>query len=152
MGTPAKKPEYLFQFTEAELAEWWNYAACMDHPQADDWFAEGARGAEEASRAISLCNRCPVRTDCLAYAMGHPEVEGIWGGLTRPQRRQLAAGVSVVPAHRPGFCVKDLHDLSVHGRDKFKVNRDGVPVRNGVACRPCEVERVREIRARRRAS
>ena len=114
MGTPAKKPEYLFQFTEAELADWWNYAACMDHPQADDWFAEGARGAEEASRAIALCKRCPVQTKCLSYAMGHPEVEGIWGGLTAPERRVVrkSGDMSSRPVVR--LCARG-HDQAVHG-------------------------------------
>lgn len=36
-------------------------------------------------RALALCARCPIREDCLEWALTHDEV-GIWGGLTDPQR------------------------------------------------------------------
>jgi WhiB family redox-sensing transcriptional regulator len=32
---------------------------------------------------------CPVRGECLAYALEHDERFGIWGGLSERQRRQL---------------------------------------------------------------
>ena len=38
---------------------------------------------------IAICNRCPVREDCLKFALDHDEEFGIWGGLTEWQRRQI---------------------------------------------------------------
>jgi WhiB family redox-sensing transcriptional regulator len=35
--------------------------------------------------AKTVCGRCRVSAQCLAYAMG-TEHEGIWGGTTRPER------------------------------------------------------------------
>ena len=36
-----------------------------------------------------MCARCPVRTECLEYALGNQEKFGIWGGLSERERRQL---------------------------------------------------------------
>lgn len=53
------------------------------------------RLAREAA-ARTVCGRCPVVSACLAYALGTVEGgpferEGMWGGLTATQRRQLLA-------------------------------------------------------------
>lgn len=73
----------------------------MPHPVTDqDWRAQGrcagedpnlwfAVGALEHKMAKRLCRGCPVRYDCLAYAMEHPVDHGIWGGLTERERRRL---------------------------------------------------------------
>jgi len=36
----------------------------------------------------SVCAGCPVRTECLAFAMVTNEKFGIWGGLSERQRRR----------------------------------------------------------------
>ncbi len=36
----------------------------------------------------SVCQRCPVRDNCLQWAIDNDEV-GVWGGLTHEQRRSL---------------------------------------------------------------
>ncbi len=41
------------------------------------------------SHAITICHNCPVKTPCLEYALAH-KLEGIWGGTTHRQRRQIA--------------------------------------------------------------
>lgn len=38
-----------------------------------------------AQHAMAVCRACPVRRQCLEFAIEHNE-EGIWGGTTRPQR------------------------------------------------------------------
>ena len=42
------------------------------------------------STAKRICADCPVRQECLDYAMRVHEPFGIWGGLTEAERRQLA--------------------------------------------------------------
>jgi WhiB family redox-sensing transcriptional regulator len=42
--------------------------------------------------AKRICARCEVRAECLAYALEHPELEGVWGGLTERERRQQQLG------------------------------------------------------------
>lgn len=39
--------------------------------------------------ARKLCKVCPVRDLCLSYAMTQPEVDGMWGGLSPDERKQL---------------------------------------------------------------
>ena len=41
--------------------------------------------------AKSICARCPVRTECLEYALRVHEPIGIWGGLNEAERRQLTS-------------------------------------------------------------
>jgi hypothetical protein len=43
---------------------------------------------DDPSHAIALCLTCPVREDCLAYAIDH-EQHGIWGGTVPAQREQM---------------------------------------------------------------
>ena len=35
------------------------------------------------------CTTCPVRTDCLEYALTHNIEHGVWGGATEKDRRML---------------------------------------------------------------
>ena len=44
---------------------------------------------ETAEPAQQICARCPVRQQCLDYAISHAIVHGIWGGLTERDRRAL---------------------------------------------------------------
>ncbi len=39
--------------------------------------------------ARALCSRCPVRDECLDYALTVQEPHGIWGGLNELERRRL---------------------------------------------------------------
>jgi WhiB family transcriptional regulator, redox-sensing transcriptional regulator len=39
--------------------------------------------------AKAICGGCPVRVDCLEYAIRIHETHGIWGGLNELERRLL---------------------------------------------------------------
>jgi WhiB family redox-sensing transcriptional regulator len=41
------------------------------------------------SRAVALCNLCPVQDKCLMIAVNNGEEFGIWGGFTSRERRKL---------------------------------------------------------------
>jgi WhiB family redox-sensing transcriptional regulator len=47
-----------------------------------------ARQQREAE-AKAICAGCPVRPDCLAYALDTRESYGIWGGLNEDERRAM---------------------------------------------------------------
>lgn len=54
----------------------------------DLWYPE--RG-ESHRHAIDICNTCPVRDDCLEFALTNNERYGIWGGYSERQRRRMRA-------------------------------------------------------------
>lgn len=57
-------------------------AACRDE-DLDMFFAVGD-GQEEQAKAV--CRRCPVRWECLTYALETRQRHGVWGGLTAEER------------------------------------------------------------------
>ena len=40
-------------------------------------------------QAKAICSACPVRVECLEYAIRTHETHGIWGGLNELERRLL---------------------------------------------------------------
>jgi WhiB family transcriptional regulator, redox-sensing transcriptional regulator len=77
---------------------WISCAACANEP-TDLFFPEDAAGTELAK---AICHGCPVRAECISYAVAIPSLDGIWGGLTRQERYRLgiAAAVAVVAAEK----------------------------------------------------
>jgi Transcription factor WhiB len=51
------------------------------------WFPDKGQSARVATR---ICAACPVRAECLAYALERDERFGVWGGLSERERRKLA--------------------------------------------------------------
>lgn len=57
----------------------------------DLWFNDGGlledTGYQVSNRqAVKLCKMCPVKTQCLEYALVNDETHGIWGGMSRRER------------------------------------------------------------------
>ena len=66
---------------------WMTNAACLGC-DPDMFFP--ARGESWIWRdAIAVCETCPVRVECLEFALDHNEKVGIWGGYTERQRRRM---------------------------------------------------------------
>lgn len=65
---------------------WKDRAACQGLPDHFFFPPPKIRISPEIRR---ICGGCPVRTDCLAYALNNSEDDGIWGGLTETERRAL---------------------------------------------------------------
>lgn len=42
-------------------------------------------------KAKAICSVCPVKEDCLEFALEIKEPYGIWGGFTETERRQVLA-------------------------------------------------------------
>jgi WhiB family redox-sensing transcriptional regulator len=43
----------------------------------------------QAEEAKAVCAGCPVRPDCLAFALDTEQNDGVWGGLSETERRAL---------------------------------------------------------------
>lgn len=77
------------QLVEAgEPGDWRELALCREI-DGDLWFPELGESVREAK---AVCGRCPVRAECLDYALAHNEVFGVWGGLSVLERRALRRG------------------------------------------------------------
>jgi WhiB family transcriptional regulator, redox-sensing transcriptional regulator len=87
----------------APLPEWQRDAACKGHAhEAYLWFPDGRLLGSAPAKKI--CAGCPVRTECLEYALNNDIWSGIWGGMTESERRRLifradAARLETAPAH-----------------------------------------------------
>jgi WhiB family redox-sensing transcriptional regulator len=70
--------------------DWRHRAACRDSP-ADLHFPIGETGPAllQIEEAKAVCARCPVRSDCLDWALESGEDFGVWGGLSEGERRSL---------------------------------------------------------------
>jgi WhiB family transcriptional regulator, redox-sensing transcriptional regulator len=82
----ARQPRHRSPAAPAPLvARWRELAACRG---ADLNLFFPGRG-ETTGLARQACAQCPVRQQCLEYAVSNRIVYGIWGGLTGPERRAL---------------------------------------------------------------
>jgi WhiB family redox-sensing transcriptional regulator len=68
---------------------WQDDAACRGRDVVLFFGPDGERQPEREIRerqAKAVCAACPVRTECLSYALGRPEKYGTWGGLNEDER------------------------------------------------------------------
>jgi WhiB family redox-sensing transcriptional regulator len=70
---------------EVDERPWAAYASCRS-ADPDLFFPTGD---EDGSEALKICSGCPVREDCLEWALDTRIRYGIWGGATERERRRL---------------------------------------------------------------
>lgn len=126
-----------------ERPDWWDDAACRFHPV--DLFFPQQGGAWQAAKDI--CNACPVRQDCLDWALAEGIRHGIWGGKSERERRTMRRTLG-------------LADPAPHGKRRYVVSAERTTpkprprkadvvhgtltaVNAGCHCRACEARRNR---------
>lgn len=69
---------------------WRDRAACL-RQDPELFFPIGSTGpaVEQLGRAKQVCLSCPVRRDCLQWALDVGIDQGVWGGLGEDERRSL---------------------------------------------------------------
>src|ERR1700735_902472 len=68
---------------------WQDDAACRGEDLLLFFGPDGERQPEREVRerkAKAICMSCPVRSECLNYAVSRPEKYGTWGGLNEEER------------------------------------------------------------------
>ncbi len=60
-------------------------AACRGQTTATFFPPKG----ESAGPAREVCAGCPAQVECFDYAMGDPDLDGLWGGMTARERAAL---------------------------------------------------------------
>ena len=78
-------PQLLHDARSDTARRWTAQALCVG-ADPEDFFPPGDAPATETR---DICAACPVRGQCLAYAITADERFGIWGGLDPRQRRTL---------------------------------------------------------------
>jgi WhiB family redox-sensing transcriptional regulator len=64
----------------------WRLLGLCRQVDPDKWFPEKGASVKDAKR---ICQSCPVRLQCLEYALENDERFGVWGGLSERERRRL---------------------------------------------------------------
>jgi len=73
--------------------DWRSAAACRSaDPELFFPISDSGPSLVQAAQAKAICGACPVRRQCLAFALRTRQVHGIWGGLTERERHIPAAG------------------------------------------------------------
>ena len=66
---------------------WRSAAACRSaDPELFFPISDSGKSLEQMAEAKAVCAGCPVRRECLAFAVGTQQVHGIWGGTTADER------------------------------------------------------------------
>jgi WhiB family transcriptional regulator, redox-sensing transcriptional regulator len=78
----------------------------------------------------SICARCPIFRDCLAYGFAHEEY-GVWGGMTTAERKSISA-----PEKYPKQLRRAIYDLAEYGitytqiKEAYEYSRNDRSVEN----------------------
>jgi WhiB family transcriptional regulator, redox-sensing transcriptional regulator len=71
----------------AARRQWRSAAACRS-ADPDLFFpvSSSGRALEQVAEAKAICARCPVRPECLAFALRTGQLHGVWGGMGEQER------------------------------------------------------------------
>ncbi|MFB6726784.1 WhiB family transcriptional regulator [Kribbella sp. NPDC056345] len=73
-----------------DTPDWRQLSECRDE-DPELFFPIGNTGPAimQTEEAKQVCRRCPVRAQCLSWALEAGQDDGIWGGLDEDERRKL---------------------------------------------------------------
>jgi len=75
---------------QALIRNWRAQAACRDaDPELFFPISTYGPALRQVDQAIAVCRTCPVRRQCLAWALEHGYNQGIWGGMAEDERRSI---------------------------------------------------------------
>ena len=111
---PRISPQFVQDINES--LGWQERALCAE-TGPDVFFPESGGSTLKAKL---VCQRCPVKVECLDYAINHDERFGIWGGLSERERRRLKTSqTAFTERNRKFFGISYLRNLLL----TFKNNR-----------------------------
>ncbi len=76
--------------------QWMASGNCAEQPPSQFFPSDGV-GVDAARR---ICVDCPVKSECLEYALDHRIDHGVWGGTSERERRRIhkaRSGRRVIP-------------------------------------------------------
>lgn len=126
------------------MDDWRHRAACRDE-DPELFFPVGTSGPAmlQLSEAKAVCWRCPVKAECLEWALATGQDDGVWGGLSADERRATLRGragrragerlENPDPAPRVRMCTGCQVDQPLAEFYKDSKRQDGLSTR----CRCC---------------
>jgi WhiB family redox-sensing transcriptional regulator len=66
--------------------QWYDRAACKG-TDPESFFVED-RGCDYTNVVKTICKSCPVKNECLNFAVKY-RMQGYWGGSTEQERRRM---------------------------------------------------------------
>jgi len=129
-------------WTSANNLKWQIDATCAqpENSESVDWFF--SKEPKEKYAAKNLCFGCPVRKQCLQWALEHRQIWGIWGGKDEVEmRRALSVSYKGEEARRRRY-----PHCPYCGARPAKLNTSSVEIPGGgrwttakiVSCTVCE--------------
>jgi WhiB family transcriptional regulator, redox-sensing transcriptional regulator len=71
--------------------DWRKLAACRNaDPELFFPVSSSGPSLDQVTQAKAICAGCPVRQQCLAFALDTRQDHGVWGGMSEEDRRPLA--------------------------------------------------------------
>ena len=69
----------------------WRFRAACRWEEPELFFPVGTTGPAlvQLARAKSVCQRCPVLSQCRTWAMTTGQAAGVWGGMSEDERRAM---------------------------------------------------------------
>lgn len=108
----------IVNFRPSGDQSWTQSAECAKPGQPLMFPHEGDTvGVEQAK---DVCNRCPVRQQCLDEALGRRESFGIWGGMTTDERRALLRQTARKAAKPRGQSAADMTASDAAARPAYQ--------------------------------
>jgi WhiB family transcriptional regulator, redox-sensing transcriptional regulator len=88
------------RFKHDPATTWWiDHARCIgEDPEL--FFPVGSTGpaVAQTERAVAICRGCPVRSECLDWALDTCQDAGVWGGIGEEDRRAIRRDRRLEPA------------------------------------------------------
>jgi WhiB family redox-sensing transcriptional regulator len=74
----------------------WSMAACRDR-DTELFFpvGEGEPARRQVAEAKAVCAECPISDGCLRWALESGTTDGVWGGHTGQERRELRRALTL---------------------------------------------------------
>ncbi|MGI9018892.1 MAG: WhiB family transcriptional regulator [Euzebya sp.] len=86
----------------APSTSWQTHGLCRDIDSAIFFppaqFEHKPDRESREKRAKAICVECPVRSECLEWALSTREPNGVWGGYAEGERKQMLPGKSQISA------------------------------------------------------
>jgi WhiB family transcriptional regulator, redox-sensing transcriptional regulator len=88
-GGRSDQGETIYGFALCDVPQpgpWVRHGACRTAPSSVFFPSRG----DSTDQAKAICRNCPVRVDCLEYALDAGErLQGVWGATSAKERRQM---------------------------------------------------------------